>query len=358
MPIQQLTVSPQKVAESSSDKATAYSIQRKVLYAGGLYRVFFYDGSKTVYYKNDNPPGKSWELEGTVFPYGINPRAGGVDVFLNLAGNTIYAVEFKDYSAPFNRAPVSDTLSWLGESNPGSGNSPYIGGSGIELSANNVRVLMECYVSGNNIRASLSTNGGASWPDYSVCPGIFTLSNTTGGVVFAKMTGTQAMAFVKNNANTITSYYHANWGGGALATSKGTVATNVKDGFGGYAVTSFGDVIHVVFVESTGALKYIKYDGSWGSTETLVEAGADHPTIIAGSTGKLYVFYVKGGKIWLIKYDGANWRDPIEFWTDQHTYNNPAYLSSNRNVQNGQICLVWTEGTASPYEVWFCTIGD
>jgi hypothetical protein len=117
--------------------------------------------------------------------------------------------------------------------------------------------------------------------------------------------------------------------------------------------------IHLVYIKSTGELCYRKFENdAWSGETVLVASGASYPVIAAGEGGRLYVFHVKDGKIWFIKYDGANWRDPIEFWTDQHTYNNPAYLSTNQNVQGGKICLVWTEGTASPYQVWFSYIED
>jgi hypothetical protein len=140
-----------------------------------------------------------------------------------------------------------------------------------------------------------------------------------------------------------------------------TLGTGFDDFCAASEAQNVGDPerVHLVYIKSTGELCYRKFENdAWSGETVLVASGASYPVIVAGEGGRLYVFYVKDGKIWLIKYDGAGWRDPIEFWTDQHTYNNPAYLSTNQNVQGGKICLVWTEGTASPYQVWFSYIED
>ena len=116
--------------------------------------------------------------------------------------------------------------------------------------------------------------------------------------------------------------------------------------------------VHLVYIKSTGELCYNKFENDeLGVEKVLVASGASYPVIAVGSGGKLYISYVKDGKIWVIHYRGA-WFKPVELFTADHTYNNPAYLSSNQNVQSGKICLVWTEGTATPYEVWFCILED
>jgi len=119
------------------------------------------------------------------------------------------------------------------------------------------------------------------------------------------------------------------------------------------------EIIHLVYVKSSGELCYRKFENdAFGSEKILVGSGASYPVIAVGSGGKLYVFCVKGGKIWVTHYDGGKWVSPVKLFHVEHTCNNPTYLSSNQNIQNGKICLVWCEGTASPYEVWFCYLED
>jgi len=115
--------------------------------------------------------------------------------------------------------------------------------------------------------------------------------------------------------------------------------------------------IHMVYIKSTGELCYRKFaNETLGDEVVLVESGASYPVIAAGKGGKLYVFYVKDGKIKLRMYLGS-WHGEIEPFK-KHAFNTPTYLSTNQNVQHGRICLVWTEGTASPYEVWFAYLID
>jgi hypothetical protein len=143
-------------------------------------------------------------------------------------------------------------------------------------------------------------------------------------------------------------------------TAIATLGTGFSDFCAASEAQNIGDPerVHLVYIKSTGELCYNKFENDeWGVEKVLVASGASYPVIVAGKGGRLYVFYVKDGAIKLLKYNGASWGSE-ETLFPEHTYNNPAYLSSNQNVQNGQICLVWTEGTASPYEVWFCTIGD
>jgi hypothetical protein len=117
--------------------------------------------------------------------------------------------------------------------------------------------------------------------------------------------------------------------------------------------------VHMVYVKSTGELCYRKFESdTLGNEKVLVSSGASYPVIAAGSSGKLYVFYVKSGKIWVIHYTGSAWLKSVELFTKDHTYDTPVYLSTNQYVQNGLICLVWTEGASSPYELWFCYLED
>jgi hypothetical protein len=89
----------------------------------------------------------------------------------------------------------------------------------------------------------------------------------------------------------------------------------------------------------------------------LVASGASYPVIAVGKGGRLYVFYVREGVIKLLKFNGVFWEKEQTLFPN-HAYNNPAYLSTNQNVQFGKICLVWTEGKATPYEVWFGYLED
>jgi len=139
-----------------------------------------------------------------------------------------------------------------------------------------------------------------------------------------------------------------------------TLGTGFNDFCAASEAQNIGDPerIHLVYIKSTGELCYRKFQNdSWSGETVLVASGASYPVIACGENGRLYVFYVKDGVIKLLKFNGVSWESERTLFPS-HSYNNPAYLSSNQNVQNGKICLVWTEGTASPYEVWFCSLED
>lgn len=143
--------------------------------------------------------------------------------------------------------------------------------------------------------------------------------------------------------------------GNAIAIA--TLGTGFDDFCGCSEAQNIGDpeLVHMVYIKSTGELCYNNFENDeLGVEKVLVASGASYPVVAVGKGGKLYVLYVKSGKVWVI----YNWLSPVELFTQNHTYNNPAYLSCNQNVQTGLICLVWTEGATSPYAVWFCYLED
>jgi len=121
---------------------------------------------------------------------------------------------------------------------------------------------------------------------------------------------------------------------------------------------------HIVYIKFTGELCYRRFENDvWSGETVLVEKGASYPVIAAGGGGRLYVFYVFNGVIKLLKFDGEKWlKNQVQDAFPFHTYNNPAYLSTNQVVQHGKICLVWTERNLvhgeKPYAVWFGYIED
>jgi len=121
--------------------------------------------------------------------------------------------------------------------------------------------------------------------------------------------------------------------------------------------------VHIVYIKDNGQLCHMSFDGSsWSGETVLVEKGASCPVIACGENGRLYVFYISNGVIKLLKFDGDRWlKKQVQDAFPFHTYNNPAYLSTNQVVQHGKICLVWTEQNLEgdkPYAVWFGCIED
>jgi len=350
------TFKPSKVGTSTSSLAMAYSIQRKVFY-GGTFRVFYFYavGSEIVVKKSAD--GVLWQTENSP-GFGASSyfysRAGGLDVLLD--SDKIYAQilcysAVVDYTTQFKKGTLNTTISWGSEKTIFTNANYHIGGSLTKLTTGRLYSAVQVAAS-PQVNGSYSDDDGENWTK-NINIGTTTITSTTGGVQILAMATGKAMCLVKNSVNTLVAFLF----NGSTWSSLGTVATGLLSGWGYFTATAVGDVVDVVFIDSAGALKHVRYAGSWGSITTLVSTGCTHPAIVAGDGGRLYVFYVKDAEIKLLKFDGASWLSEKKAFTG-HTYNNPAYLSSNQNVQNRKICLVWTEGTASPYEVWFCYLED
>jgi hypothetical protein len=362
-------LSPQKVAETNASDATRDTYQRKVFYDIANFFVVYWTGAPTRQIRYvASPSGVTWTNPFTLWTFSVAPYYGGnVDIqYPNKGAKDLNGLDF-DLEMVFSGSngnsfffyPFRITNTILSQQN-GAGNT--IGGGSIQ---------------GGSVAANLAgVNIAVYHPRDFVVIGIWTARATSTGVPYGGTStgGAQILPY-----KTSSPYYMlvlAKGGDDKLYYSRvkddasafldaftpiATLSTGFSDFCAASEAQNIGDPerVHLVYIKSTGELCYRKFENdAWSSEKVLVSSGPSYPVIAAGKGGRLYVFYVKDGKIWLIKYDGTNWRDPIEFWTDQHTYNNPAYLSTNQNVQGGKICLVWTEGTASPYEVWFSYIED
>lgn len=187
--------------------------------------------------------------------------------------------------------------------------------------------------------------------------------NTTSGgctIVRYKTDGTNLMLTVCKDGNSV---LYVSITGARSFGDLITVAT-LGSGFSDWCARSeamnLGDpeIVHLVYIKSTGELCYCTFKSDALTAEVVLEAsGATYPVIVLGSAGRIYVFYVMSGKIYLKKYNGSSWLASTVLYSS-HVYNSPAYLSGNGNAQSGKICLIWTEGTASPYELWFCYLED
>jgi len=344
--------SPQRVGTSLSSLATAFSVQRKVLYGSAFRVIYFYTSGDNLTLKK-SAYGIVWAADNSPWTY-LYSRCGGTDMLF--ADGKIYAqtphyTAVIDYVTRFRKGTLDNTISWGAEKTIFSNVNYHIGGSVVKLTTGRLYSVVEVN-SPPQVRGSYSDDDGENWT-LNVSVGTVTISSTTGGVQILAMADGKAMCLAKNSANALIAFLFD----GSTWSSLGTIATGLQSGWGFFVGTSVADVVDVVLIDSAGALKHVRYSGSWGSVTTLVSSGCSHPAIVAGDGGRLYVFYVRGGQIKVLKYNGSQWLAERDAFVG-HTYNTPTYLSSNQNVQDDKICLVWTEGTASPYEVWFCYLED
>jgi len=373
-------LAPQLVSESFSDWATGDTHQRKVMFNGSYFFVWHWnglDGGGELWEKlSYSADGQTWTTN-NLDEFSIGPgavgHAGNYDVALFPNDNTQcyegYIGSTDRGVAPYlgiiSDVTISFTVKYgcaiVANSNANGGhicitpkpryfsichqyNVP-MGGDFLSVGALNEGAIV------------CTTHEGLDLPDH---------SSTTGGaqMVPYKTASPWDCLIVLKDANDVlwwSLFRDSTRRADIPFTSLGVTLTS---GFSSFCACSEAQLqgdpekAHLVYIKSTGALCYAMFENNaFHSEKVLVASGVSYAVIAVGKGGKLYVFYVKDGKVWVIHRKGA-WRNPVELFTGDHTYNNPAYLSTNQNVQNGKICLVWTEGTASPYEVWFCYLND
>jgi hypothetical protein len=233
------------------------------------------------------------------------------------------------------------------------------GGSIVPNLDGNVTFAICHWSDGVGIHVSPATRAGA---DTSVPYG----GNTTGGnqLLPYKSSSPYNMLALAKGSDAQLYYNIVNEPSGAFANPSFTAIALLGTGFSDFCAASevqnVGDPerIHLVYIKGTGELCYRKFENdAWSGETVLVASGASYPVVAVGEGGRLYVFYVKDGVIRLLKFNGVFWESERTLFPN-HAYDSPAYLSTNQNVQNGKICLVWTEGSASPYKVMFAYLDD
>ena len=332
-------LSPQKVAESYSNWATGDVHQRKVLYDENRSRfwMMFWEGGdlKRVVYTS-SVDGKAWE-NAQVFTFSVAPGGGGnagnIDMIFSLDKTRIYfCFGSSTAAARFYYASISgSTLSFAGCSMTGIEGSVYgtcIGGNFEILLSGETRSGWLCSVASRRmfVGEPMRATGESEGKYYANTP---PWADNTGGVQIVKYKSTSpynALMFVKDGNNVL---YYTNIPDQDIVDFDHPLTsmdTTLSTGYSSFCACgeaqNIGDPerAHIVYIKSTGELCYRKFENdAWSGETVLVTSGASYLVIAAGKGGRLYVFYVKDGKIWLIKYDGAGWRDPTEFWTDQRS---------------------------------------
>jgi hypothetical protein len=367
---------PQKVVDVSAADLTGLNsplrdtYQRKVFHDGTNFFVVYWEASvKQVKYVA-SIDGKTWTSPTVLMTFYVAPYYGGnADIgYPNKGALDPYGREF-DFSIHWmgsngaNSVWMCMTISGQVLTNISGGTYSTNAGQGGSVVPNLGGVyeymIFHRNSTTNQVRIHKSPIDSPDG-DTSVTYG----GTTTGGaqlLSYKTSSPYTMLALAKDSANKL--YYNLVSQDGIFTNGFAEIAT-LGTGFSDFCACSeaqnIGDPerIHLVYIKSTGELCYRKFEkDAWSSEKVLVSSGASYPVIAVGSNGKLYVFYVKDEKIWVIHHDGSKWFSPVKLFPE-HTYNNPAYLSTNQNVQSGKICLVWIEGTASPYEVWFCILED
>jgi len=121
------------------------------------------------------------------------------------------------------------------------------------------------------------------------------------------------------------------------------------------AVVDGSNYIHLVYVDSSGAVKYRQRTTSWGSATTLDAAsGNTYATISRDTgTGDLYVFYISStNQIKGEKYSGSWSTVTLETNTKAKTSLTSVYSAGS----SANVAWAWGQGSASPYDAKFSVL--
>lgn len=370
-------LAPQKVTEVLNANPTGDTYQRKVFYDGTNFFLSFYD-AKPSYYSNitytSSSNGISWTSPAVLYALGTvttlyaggnidmgYPNRGAKDgsgrsVHLSImyatSGGTI---TWRPYNISGQTLVAGTPLAQGGQATP-QGGSIVNNLDGTSDYAIYHRDTTYQYV--RTIRFPSNTYDGEVALSYG--------NITTGGnqlLPYKTSSPYKMLALCKGGDNKL--YYNIVNEPTATFNLSFTEVATLGTGFSDFCACSeaqnIGDpeIIHLVYIKSSGELCYRKFESdAWSSETVLVTSGSSYPIIASGKLGRNYVLYVKDGKIWVKHFNGIAWLSETEFFTGEHTYDNPTYLSSSQNVQDEKISIVWTEGTGSPYEVWFSYLSD
>jgi len=350
------------VSGQANSNLTLDTFQRKVFYHGGYYYVIFWSANDSTLKYSSSLDGINWNTPTTLLTFGTAvPKLGG---FGDLAyprheqlslGNQTF-----DVSIVIHRNNLLYIRWWNA-----------INGSLVSMTGTIATSLSGTNAYGLHKFAALKGTWTDTWARayQTFCEtGIFaaikgqsslTISSTTGGnqVLAYETQGNYYMLLISKDANNVLYSKRITPGGGLIGDSWTTIAT-LSSGFSSFCActeaqeTGAPQRIHLAYIKLTGELCYKKFENlTWGEEVTIESSGATYPVLATDTNGSVYLFYVKDGEIKKRIKTGANWPDSITLISG-HTFNSPIYLSTNQYVQNGKICLVWTE-TGTSYEVWF-----
>lgn len=344
-------------SEATSGRATFKSFQRKTFYdsTNGNYWSFYHDGAQIVY--KYSPDGAAWNAGGT-----IAVSTGDFSLWQN--GTTVYLA----YSgaAGANISIISGTASATEISFGG----PSIVFTGTAYNAYVARgsdgYLWVSYRAADLVCVKRSTNIN----DITVWDAATTL--VTGGnssmqlAIILPTTDGDVMAVggVYRNISSVylfyASYDHNTGTWGATVTDMDSAIT-ASSTAGAYvsAVSDSSGNIHFLYNSSvTGAtgVYYNKYSGgAWGTAVRLDASGGGSVTItINPSGGNLWAFWIRTNVIYYKKgvspYALANWDAAV---TTLYSTGTNIYSTAGYNTTSSKVYLEWTNGAASPYNVYF-----
>jgi len=360
---QTVTIDPSTVGTSTSGLATVGAYQRKVVYANGLWWVFYSNGSDILYQTSQDGvawsdvkiarPGDNSDYSGTINGWTFTIWVDGstfIYAFLPYNDTNIYPVARKgeflaDGSISWSQTEqqiITEEYNYFREISICKDSSDYywvfFGSDGT-----NSYIHWEK----SNTTDPLWDNSLSRWDETKyVVPLVLPLTNNKVYVIYARNDG-----ILRGRL-----YDGASWG---TIVQVGTIPT--QNYFQGFSAVSSEDIIHLVYLDNNTNIIYKQYTaGSWSSGVAIASnvSSTSHPVISRNpDTGDLIVFWAENNHIYYKKYDNSSGQwdaSPVD-WIDESieglTGNNR--LTCAYQAFNNYIGLVYMTGTSSPYKIKF-----
>ena len=353
-----LTVDPSVVGTSTALYATWFPFQRKCFYANGRFWVFYPDGTNMVY--RTSTDGSTWGSATTV-----KAASNGYEFSVWFDGTYLHYAYACGSPIYYRRGtPNSDgTITW----------------SAVE------QTVSTTYNRAYYPMVSVDSNGYV-WIGYADCDGTYyqsyayviksgnndgTWGTTPTGFPYQislndwlvspipLTSGKMLVVYARVGYNIKARY----WNGAAWGTEVGT--TSAIQYYYYYSAVAQGDNVHLVFLKaSTYDIIYTKYSYASNSfsAEKVLQSTAttsSAPVIsIDPSTNDLYVFwagYPKPSHIYYRKYTASTdtWEITVDWIAETETLTYNDCLTCFYQAYSSKIGLLYTTGTASPYNVKF-----
>jgi outer membrane protein assembly factor BamB len=212
---------------------------------------------------------------------------------------------------------------------------PYAGPSVMEPGGR----IWVAYALGDSVYASWSTDGGLNWTQSDK---INQGKSSPPAMVLAG--GTPVMVYTDGSSLAYSAWNGSQWS--SPQTLPGPIS-GAADNLS-LAATSDGRA-HVAAANSSG-LQYSVFNGTSWSAPTLLERGTSGPSITTDGTD-LWCFYVTASnniayRRW--RRDNGAWDAAVAVTNDGLTHSRPATLPLS---PDGTIPVIWTVGSAIPYEI-------
>lgn len=355
---------------STNSGATSFSSTRKTFFdsPNDLFWAFYYNGTSVEY--SNSPDGNTWTSRGTVAIAPIN-----FSIWYTEGTASVYLITYAEADTQVQKGTLSATsISWSSSTQIFT-----LGGSeGVVAISRDTNGKLWAAIADDSsgdllVKESTNADDTSAWGTQQV---VDTAPNGREDYnpIILPLTTSGDMYFIWTERPTNGASYLIegrlwddsanNFATTATIYSSATGDDNYYSQFAA-AVAGENDEVYLLYIDHSvvgvsGQVEFAKYSGgSWGAPIILdSDTGNEEVTITKDpSSGALYAFWQRAGTIYYKKgvssYDSGNWDTNA---TTLYSTGTNSFISAGYQSGDYKVFLVWTNGTASPWNVYFETI--